>query len=64
MVTQFAQRAVQNLLIRPALSARSRPVRMPHDLTRVPVLAPLARRFVGLGVLPEHVESPVFSHPV
>ncbi|MEZ0073093.1 FAD-dependent oxidoreductase [Planotetraspora sp. GP83] len=52
MITQAAQRTVQDRLIRPALDAR--PLRMP-PVARLPVIGPLARRFVGLGVLPEHV---------
>ncbi|GAA2855885.1 FAD-dependent oxidoreductase [Streptosporangium fragile] len=63
VVTQFAQRAVQNLLVRPALSAGSRPARVPPDLTRIPVLRGLTGRFIGLGVLPEHVRSPIGAHP-
>ncbi|MEU8385565.1 FAD-dependent oxidoreductase [Streptosporangium sp. NPDC048865] len=63
-VTQFAQRVVQSRLIRPALSERARPVRLPRDISRLPLIGFLARRFVGLGILPEHVSSPVKSHQV
>ncbi|MEU4540810.1 FAD-dependent oxidoreductase [Streptosporangium sp. NPDC023825] len=63
-VTQFAQRVVQSRLIRPALSGRSGPVRLPRDISRLPLVGFLARRFVGLGILPEHVSSPVESHQV
>lgn len=63
VITQLAQRVVQNLLIRPALSEDGKPVRIPA-VSRLPVLGPLARRFIGLGVLPEHVRSPVKSHQV
>ncbi|MCT9933379.1 FAD-dependent oxidoreductase [Planotetraspora sp. A-T 1434] len=52
VITQAAQRMVQDRLIRPALDAR--PLRVP-PVARLPVIGPLARRFVGLGVLPEHV---------
>ncbi|MEV4382509.1 FAD-dependent oxidoreductase [Streptosporangium sp. NPDC049644] len=62
VITQFAQRVVQNRLIRPALTERTRPVRLPRDVSRLPVLGPLARRFIGLGVLPEHVADPAGSH--
>ncbi|WP_440102873.1 FAD-dependent oxidoreductase [Streptosporangium sp. H16] len=63
-VTQFAQRVLQSRLIRPALSERPRPVRLPRDISRLPLIGFLARRFVGLGILPEHVSSPVKSHQV
>ncbi|GAA4573920.1 FAD-dependent oxidoreductase [Planotetraspora kaengkrachanensis] len=53
VITQAAQRTVQNRLIGPTLAAR--PVSMPRGLSRLPVLGGLARRFIGLGVLPEHV---------
>ncbi|MER5628753.1 FAD-dependent oxidoreductase [Streptosporangium sp. NPDC002544] len=62
VITQFAQRVVQNRLIRPALTERTRPVRLPGDIARLPVLGLLARRFIGLGVLPEHVADPSGSH--
>ncbi|GAA3068870.1 FAD-dependent oxidoreductase [Streptosporangium carneum] len=58
VVTQFAQRVVQARVIRPALSENDTPVRLPRDLAHMPVLGALARRFIGLGVLPEHVRSP------
>ncbi|MFF3437382.1 FAD-dependent oxidoreductase [Streptosporangium sp. NPDC002721] len=63
-VTQFAQRVVQSRLIRPALSGHSRPVRLPRDISRLPLIGALARRFVGFGILPEHVSSPAKSHQV
>ncbi|GAA1300629.1 putative monooxygenase, FAD-binding protein [Planotetraspora silvatica] len=53
VVTQAAQRAVQNRLISPTLAAE--PVSPPRALSRLPGLNRLARRFIGLGVLPEHV---------
>ncbi|MET8054008.1 MULTISPECIES: FAD-dependent oxidoreductase [unclassified Streptosporangium] len=62
VITQFAQRVVQNRLIRPALTERTRPVRLPRDVARLPMLGLLARRFIGLGVLPEHVADPSGSH--
>ncbi|MDP9841904.1 FAD-dependent oxidoreductase [Streptosporangium lutulentum] len=62
MITQFAQRVVQNQLIRPVLSKGSKPARMPPNIARIPVIGSLACRFIGFGVLPEHVRSPVKSH--
>ncbi|MFC0865607.1 FAD-dependent oxidoreductase [Sphaerimonospora cavernae] len=57
VVTQTAQRVVQRLLIRPALSRSGRQV-LPPDIARLPVISGLARRFIGHGVLPEHVRLP------
>ncbi|MEU8322167.1 FAD-dependent oxidoreductase [Nonomuraea sp. NPDC048881] len=57
-VTQAAQRLVQNQVITPALGRRFDASRMPRDLTRIPLFNRLPRRFIGLGVLPEHVKSP------
>ncbi|MEU8176753.1 FAD-dependent oxidoreductase [Microbispora hainanensis] len=56
IVVQTAQRVVQERLIRPALAG---PVARIPDLTRVPVVRSLVPRFVGLGVLPEHVRLPL-----
>ncbi|SDJ78511.1 FAD-dependent oxidoreductase [Nonomuraea jiangxiensis] len=58
LVTQEAQRLVQNRVISPALSRRFNPSRMPRDLTRIPGINRLTARFLGLGVRPEHVEVP------
>ncbi|MEV0389442.1 FAD-dependent monooxygenase [Nonomuraea sp. NPDC050643] len=55
-ITQAAQRVVQNRVIGPALKRRFDPSRLPRDLTRVPLLNRLTRRFLGLGVRPEHVK--------
>ncbi len=55
-VVQTAQRVVQERLIRPALAG---PVTQIPALTRVPVVRSLVPRFVGLGVLPEHVRLPL-----
>ncbi|GAA3446127.1 monooxygenase [Planomonospora venezuelensis] len=57
VITQFAQRVVQNRLIRPVLAGDAGAVRLP-DLSRLPAAAPLIRRFIGLGVRPEHVRTP------
>ncbi|MGI5157081.1 FAD-dependent oxidoreductase [Microbispora sp. CA-102843] len=56
VVVQTAQRLVQERLIRPALAG---PVASIPDLTRVPVVRSLLPRFIGLGVLPEHVRLPL-----
>ncbi|MBE3011120.1 FAD-dependent oxidoreductase [Microbispora sp. NEAU-D428] len=55
VVVQTAQRVVQERLIRPALAGPVAPI---PDLTRVPVVRSLLPRFIGLGVLPEHVRLP------
>ncbi|MBB2740430.1 UNVERIFIED_ORG: 2-polyprenyl-6-methoxyphenol hydroxylase-like FAD-dependent oxidoreductase [Microbispora rosea subsp. rosea] len=55
-VVQTAQRVVQERLIRPALAG---PVASIPALTRVPVVRSLVPRFIGLGVLPEHVRLPL-----
>ncbi|MFI6885166.1 FAD-dependent oxidoreductase [Streptosporangium canum] len=62
VLTQLAQRVVQHRLIRPALSGDAGPVRLPRDISRIPAIGSLARRFIGFGVRPEHVRSPVASH--
>ena len=56
VITQLAQRIVQERLIRPALTARA--VRLPENISRLPVIGALTRRFVSVGVLPEHVRTP------
>ncbi|GLW23045.1 FAD-dependent oxidoreductase [Microbispora triticiradicis] len=56
VVVQTAQRLVQDRFVRPALASGA--VRRIPDLTRVPVVRSLLPRFVGLGVLPEHVRLP------
>jgi 2-polyprenyl-6-methoxyphenol hydroxylase-like FAD-dependent oxidoreductase len=58
VITQLAQRLVQNRLIRPALSGTVKPLRLPKNLARLPVAGAVTRRFIGFGVLPEHVRSP------
>ncbi|MGW4642459.1 FAD-dependent oxidoreductase [Sphaerisporangium sp. NPDC004334] len=77
VVTQLAQRAVQALVIGPALRDAPRPApalrdratpggaarpdaapSRPRDPARLPLIGALARRFVGFGVLPEHVRTP------
>ncbi|MEU6712319.1 FAD-dependent oxidoreductase [Nonomuraea sp. NPDC046802] len=58
VITQTAQRFVQDQVISRALTRRFDPSVLPHDVTRVPLLNRLTRRFIGLGVRPEHVRSP------
>ncbi len=63
-VTQAAQRVVQNRLIRPALKRQFKPPRIRPDLARVPLLNRVTRRFIGLGVRPEHVAvAPLAGRP-
>ncbi|GGP08650.1 FAD-dependent oxidoreductase [Nonomuraea glycinis] len=63
-VTQAAQRLVQNRLIRPALKRQFKPPRIRPDLARVPLLNRVTRRFIGLGVRPEHVAvAPLAGRP-
>jgi 2-polyprenyl-6-methoxyphenol hydroxylase-like FAD-dependent oxidoreductase len=57
-VTQAAQRVVHDLLIGPALGSRTTRVRIPAGLSKVPGFNRMTQRFIGLGVRPEHVESP------
>ncbi|MCK2218948.1 FAD-dependent oxidoreductase [Actinomadura sp. ATCC 31491] len=58
VITQTAQRVAQRLLIRRALGGRFDASALPRDVTRVPLLNRLAPRLVGMGVRPEHVETP------
>ncbi|MET7326576.1 FAD-dependent oxidoreductase [Nonomuraea sp. NPDC005650] len=54
-VTQAAQRVFQNLVVKRALRSRIDPSGLPRDMTGIPLLNRVARRFIGLGVRPEHV---------
>jgi hypothetical protein len=55
---------VQNRLIRPALKKQFTPPRFRPDLARVPLLNRVTRRFIGLGVRPEHVTvAPLAGRP-
>ncbi|MFG1877801.1 FAD-dependent oxidoreductase [Sphaerisporangium sp. NPDC049003] len=58
VITQAAQRLVQNRLIRPVLKGSAKPLRLPVSTSRLPLIGAMARRFIGYGVLPEHVRSP------
>ena len=60
-MTQRMQLAIQNSIIAPALSGATSSLKPPlalRLLTRVPILNRLPGRLMGLGVRPEHVETP------
>ena len=56
-VTQAFQRVIQNRVVAPALGGAGTPG-FPRFAADVPVVGRLLSRFVGLGVLPEHVRVP------
>jgi 2-polyprenyl-6-methoxyphenol hydroxylase-like FAD-dependent oxidoreductase len=61
-MTQAMQVVVQNNIISVALKPGGRPLRVPlfaRLINAVPWLQGITARFVGLGVRPEHVHSPV-----
>jgi 2-polyprenyl-6-methoxyphenol hydroxylase-like FAD-dependent oxidoreductase len=61
-ITQAMQVVVQNKLISVALKPGDRPSKPPllaHVINAVPWLQGITARFVGLGVRPEHVHSPI-----
>ncbi|WP_156180683.1 FAD-dependent oxidoreductase [Bradyrhizobium sp. LTSPM299] len=63
-VTQRMQVVAQNNIITLALESGDRPLKVPFPMrlvTAVPWLQGLIARFVGVGVRPEHVHSPVRS---
>jgi 2-polyprenyl-6-methoxyphenol hydroxylase-like FAD-dependent oxidoreductase len=65
-MTQRMQAVVQNNLISMALAPGNRPLRVPRLvrlITAVPWFQGITARFVGLGVRPEHVRSPVAHSP-
>ena len=62
-VVQAAQRVVQDRLIRPALDASARPIRVPRGLNRVPIVGGLISRLTGTGVVPEHARFGVTPVP-
>jgi 2-polyprenyl-6-methoxyphenol hydroxylase-like FAD-dependent oxidoreductase len=65
-MTQRMQVVVQNNLISVALAPGNRPLRVPwlvRLITAVPWFQGITARFVGLGVRPEHVRSPVGHSP-
>jgi 2-polyprenyl-6-methoxyphenol hydroxylase-like FAD-dependent oxidoreductase len=57
-VTQAAQRLAQDRIIGPALDSQTGTPRVPVGIVTSPLVSPVIRRFIGLGVLPEHVMTP------
>ena len=65
-MTQRMQVVAQNNIISMALKPGSRPLQVPgimRLITAVPWLQGITARFIGLGVRPEHVQSPVAASP-
>jgi 2-polyprenyl-6-methoxyphenol hydroxylase-like FAD-dependent oxidoreductase len=63
-MTQRMQVVVQNNIVNAALKPGHQPLQAPLVLrlvTAVPWLQGITARFVGLGVRPEHVQSPIRS---
>jgi 2-polyprenyl-6-methoxyphenol hydroxylase-like FAD-dependent oxidoreductase len=61
-MTQRMQVVVQNNIVNAALKPGNQPLKAPFVmrlLTAVPWLQGITARFVGLGVRPEHVQSPI-----
>jgi 2-polyprenyl-6-methoxyphenol hydroxylase-like FAD-dependent oxidoreductase len=61
-MTQRMQVVVQNNIVSAALKPGNRPLKAPlamRLLTTIPWLQGITARFVGLGVRPEHVRSPI-----
>jgi hypothetical protein len=61
-MTQRMQVVVQNNIVKSALKPGGEPLKPPlvmRLITAVPWLQGITARFVGLGVRPEHVQSPV-----
>jgi 2-polyprenyl-6-methoxyphenol hydroxylase-like FAD-dependent oxidoreductase len=62
LITQRLQVAVQNNIISVALKPGDRPLQVPvfaRIINALPWLQGVTARFVGLGVRPEHVHSPI-----
>ncbi|MEU7835482.1 MULTISPECIES: FAD-dependent oxidoreductase [unclassified Nonomuraea] len=57
-ITQAAQRVGQDRLIGPTIDSRVGPPRIPAKLPQNPLVGGVFRRFLGLGVRPEHVRTP------
>ncbi|WP_433519876.1 FAD-dependent oxidoreductase [Nonomuraea sp. CA-143628] len=57
-ITQAAQILGQDRLIGPTIDSRVGPPRIPAKLPRNPLVSGVVRRFLGLGVRPEHVRTP------
>src|SRR5439155_21380673 len=61
-MTQRMQVVVQNNIVSAALKPGNAPLKVPlvmRLITAVPWLQGMTARFVGLGVSPEHVQSPL-----
>jgi hypothetical protein len=61
-MTQRMQVIVQNNIVSAALKPGNQPLKAPlvmRLVTAVPWLQGVTARFIGLGVRPEHVHSPV-----
>jgi 2-polyprenyl-6-methoxyphenol hydroxylase-like FAD-dependent oxidoreductase len=64
-MTQRMQVVVQNNIVNAALKPGNQPLKAPlvmRLVTAVPWLQGITARFVGLGVRPEHVQSPICGH--
>ena len=64
-MTQRMQVAVQNNIVNAALKPGNAPLKAPAMLrlvTAIPWLQGITARFIGLGVRPEHVQSPLTNH--
>ena len=64
-MTQRMQVAVQNNIVNAALKPGDAPLKAPAVLrlvTAIPWLQGITARFIGLGVRPEHVQSPLTNH--
>lgn len=57
VVTQAFQRMIQNRVVRPALEGAGTPG-LPRLAANVPPIGRMISRFIGVGVLPEHVRVP------
>ena len=65
-MTQRMQVVVQNNIVNAALKPGNPPLKVPlvmRLVTAVPWLQGITARFVGLGVRPEHVQSPQPNGP-
>jgi hypothetical protein len=64
-MTQRIQVVVQNNIVNAALKPGNQPLKVPFVMrlvTAMPWLQGITARFVGLGVRPEHVQSPIRGH--
>ena len=61
-MTQRMQVVVQNNIVNAALKPGNQPLKVPFVMgavTAIPWLQGITARFIGLGVRPEHVQSPI-----